>query len=135
MAAAALSALAETKAAVAAAFSRKRLGTDYDVVHASAGRTPPKRGRGRPPGSTKATKGADTEKTRKKSGSAVSSVDSSLSAAVSDDSDGNYKVVSSKTRKKTRTVEVAQQRRGSSSDESDYGQKVSLGWFIIIGTQ
>lgn len=107
VAAAALSALAETKAAVAAAFNKKRGSTFGDSVTGMSV-NPQRRGRGRPPGS-------GMKKRKRKTSSASLS---SLSRSVSDGE--NYKMrnsLSIASKKKNRSASTTTSSESGSNDE------------------
>ncbi|VDK22942.1 unnamed protein product [Taenia asiatica] len=107
VAAAALSALAETKAAVAAAFNKKR-GTAFGDSVTGTPVNPQRRGRGRPPGS-------GMKKRKRKTSSASLS---SLSRSISDGE--NYKMrnsLSTASKKKNRSASTTTSSESGSNDE------------------
>ncbi|EUB58415.1 Zinc finger MYND domain-containing protein [Echinococcus granulosus] len=108
VAAAALSALAETKAAVAAAFSKKRSSAFGDSVMDTSV-NPQRRGRGRP-------RGSGMKKRKRKTSSSASL--SSLSHSVSDGE--NYKMpnsLSTSSKKKNRPASTTTSAESDSNDE------------------
>uniref|UniRef100_A0A5K3FFG1 DUF3510 domain-containing protein n=1 Tax=Mesocestoides corti TaxID=53468 RepID=A0A5K3FFG1_MESCO len=113
VAAAALSALAETKAAVAAAFNKKRdLGSTFpDSAEASV--NPHRRGRGRPPGS-----GSAKKRRRKSSSASLSSLTHSLSGGE------NYQTLNTLDVKKTGTSTTSL----SAESDSDGGKLAGPKW-------
>ncbi|KAL5111185.1 Conserved oligomeric Golgi complex subunit 2 [Taenia crassiceps] len=115
VAAAALSALAETKAAVAAAFNKKR-GSGFGDPVTGAPVNPQRRGRGRPPGS-------GMKKRKRKTSSASLS---SLSRSVSDGE--NYKMrssLSTASKKKNRSASTTTSSESGSNDEKLTGSSWS----------